>query len=58
MNAVVEYAFVFLGLVVGYNSGGYLGIFLFMASVVAGIRQFIQVRSPLIGKICIFNFGV
>ena len=43
MHPLVEYAFVLVGLAVGYRTGGYLGTFLILTSVVAGFRQYIQV---------------
>ena len=39
---MIEYAFVIVGLVVGLQSGGYLGYFLVTFSLVAGVRQYMQ----------------
>ena len=44
MHPMIEYSFVLAGLAVGYRSGGYLGTFLILTSLVAGIRQYIQVK--------------
>ena len=42
MHPMIEYAFVIVGLVVGLQSGGYLGYFLVTFSLVAGVRQYMQ----------------
>ena len=42
MHPLIEYAFVVVGLLVGFQSGGYLGYFLVSFSLVAGVRQYMQ----------------
>ena len=42
MHPLLEYAFVIVGLVMGLQSGGYLGYFLVSFSLVAGVRQYMQ----------------